>query len=163
MDPNQKPRWEGRASVHVSGATPDQLWPFLQDFTGLHKWLPSLAVCRLAEGVPGQPGCVRYCTSASNDSDGTFTLWAKEKLLSIDPIRRSLSYEVIDSNLGFGWYVATVKVVEEEGRGGCVMEWSFVSDPVEGWSLEGLISYIDASLKAMAERMQEALRAHAAK
>ena len=72
----------------------------------------------------------------------------------IDPIERCLSYEVIDSNIGFKSYVATSKVLPINNGGGCKIEWSFVADPIEGMSQEGLASYIDHSIQFMAKKME---------
>ncbi|XP_058115115.1 lachrymatory-factor synthase [Magnolia sinica] len=161
MEPNQEPKWEGKARAKVRSATADQVWPFLEDFSSLHKWLPSIDTCRIVDGVAGQPGCVRYCagTSVPSDGGGETVSWANEKLLSIDPIGRTLSYEVIDNNVGFGWYVGTFKVsTESDGGEGCTIEWSFIADPMQGWSLEGLVTYVEESLKAIAQRMEDALQ-----
>lgn len=86
-------------------------------------------------------------------------MWVKERLLAIDKDERFLTYEVSDSNMGFGSYVATVKVTEEDGpnEDDCKIVWSFESDPVEGWRLEDLVSYLESSLKGMAERLKMAL------
>ncbi|KAI6680012.1 hypothetical protein NL676_033893 [Syzygium grande] len=57
------PRWEGKAIAELKGPTPDQVWPFLADFCNVHKLLPPIDTCHRVEGIPGQPGLVRYCTS----------------------------------------------------------------------------------------------------
>lgn len=59
------------------------------------------------DGVSGQPGPVRYCKAGR---DKTTIKWAKEKLLVIDAIKRRMSYEIVDNNMGFKSYVATMQV-----------------------------------------------------
>ncbi|KAK7311760.1 hypothetical protein RJT34_10097 [Clitoria ternatea] len=147
-----EPKWEGKVSVEVGGVGAEEAWSVIQDFCNLHKWIP-IDTCYQVEGVLGQPGLIRYC--ASNVEDATAIKWAKEKLLSIDPIQRCLSYEVLDNNVGFKSYVATLKVLPING-GSCQIEWGFVSDPVEGWSFQDLNDYIHSSLLFMANRIQYA-------
>ncbi|KAL5850502.1 hypothetical protein ACOSQ4_008515 [Xanthoceras sorbifolium] len=166
MAEERQPKWEGKASAEIASLKAEQVWSCLEDFCNLHKWLPVLDTCSQVEGVPGQPGLIRYCTSTqiSSSSDGkddddqksstTTTKWANEKLLMIDPIQRCLSYEVIDSNVGFNGYVATVNVSPIDG-GGCTIEWSYVADSVDGWRPEDLASYIDYCLQYMAKKMEE--------
>ncbi|KAJ4880674.1 Polyketide cyclase/dehydrase and lipid transport superfamily protein [Raphanus sativus] len=97
----------------------------------------------------------------------------------IDPVERCLSYEVLENNVGFRSYVATIKVttvaVADPGLvltgvkpliggwvrhwtvdGGkvCLLEWSFVSDPVDGWKKEDLESFVDFFLKNWANKME---------
>ncbi|KFK29898.1 hypothetical protein AALP_AA7G192700, partial [Arabis alpina] len=84
------------------------------------------------------------------------TTWAKERLVMIDPIGRCLSYEIIENNVGFKSYVATFKVMQVDGYDDqvCRIEWSFVSDPVDGWKKEDLESYVDFCLKHMVNKME---------
>ncbi|KAK8649953.1 hypothetical protein V6N13_139606 [Hibiscus sabdariffa] len=142
-----KLRWESKATAELKASTVEQIWPFIAEFCNLEKFFPAVHTCYRKEGTPGQPGLVHYCES----KDG----WADEKLLSIDPINHSISYEVMENNLGFRNYVATLDVLPTEG-GGCKIEWSFVSDPIEGMKLEDLVSYIDDCLHFMAKKMEEA-------
>ncbi|MFS7990494.1 putative polyketide cyclase/dehydrase, START-like domain superfamily [Helianthus anomalus] len=156
-------KWEGKASAQLKTTKAEQVWPLLEDFCNLHKWLPTINTCHYVQGVHGQPGLVRYCATiipSSNDTDKdptTIVKWCHEKLLSLDPVQRCLSYEIGENNLGFTTYVAEIKAVDIDD--GCVVEWSFVADPVEGMRLEDLCGYFESSLKAMAERMEKELQA----
>lgn len=147
-------KWEGKATAKVTGFNPDEVWPLLTDFCNLHKWLPGINVCRCVDGDPSLPGCVRYCARTS--ATGEVEDWAKEKLTAIDPAGRALSYVLLENSVGLGAYEATIKVVPDVGDG-CCIEWSFVADPVGSWGRDGLLEYVDSSLKAMAQRMGEAL------
>ncbi|KAJ7965927.1 lachrymatory-factor synthase-like [Quillaja saponaria] len=124
MEEENKPKWDYTASVELAaGLTETQVWPLLEDFCNLHKWFP-IDTCYQVDGVPGQPGLIRYTaatttTTPSSGSDGhdvKVIKWAKEKLLMIDPIQRCLSYEVIDNNIGMKSYVATIKVLPINGH-----------------------------------------------
>ncbi|KAF8400888.1 hypothetical protein HHK36_014191 [Tetracentron sinense] len=132
MEDEAKAKWEGKACAKLKGPTAEKVWSLLEDFSSIHKWLPGLKTCRLEEGVSGQVGCVRYCSNWEEPEK-----WVKEKLVTMDPIERCFSYEVIDNNMGFNSYVATIKVMEaadgdDHKPAGCMIEWSFLADPVEG-------------------------------
>ncbi|XP_071741999.1 lachrymatory-factor synthase-like [Rutidosis leptorrhynchoides] len=142
-------KWEGKVSRELETIKADQIWPLFEDFCTIHKWLPTINTCHHVEGVHGQPGLVRYCESSSND----IIKWCHEKLISIDPVERNLSYEVKENNIGFKHYVAEQKVIEIES--GCKIEWLFVADPIEGWGLEDLFGYIESSLNGMVDRMEK--------
>jgi hypothetical protein len=159
-------KWEGKVSAGLPiPTTAAQVWPFLEDFCNLHKWLPSVDTCYQVDGISGQPGMIRYCaatitvSSTSSGRDEKMIKWAKEKLLTIDPIKRCLSYEILDNNIGLKSYVATMIVLPIDGDGihGCKIEWSFVSDPIEGWRLEDWVSFLEPSLRSMAKNIQDAL------
>ncbi|GAV65524.1 Polyketide_cyc2 domain-containing protein [Cephalotus follicularis] len=157
-----KHKWEGKSVVELTGATADQIWPLFADFCNVHKWYPQLDTCYHVEGVQGRPGLIRYCASTTDtsfkSSDNTTIKWVKERLLTIDPIKRCLSYEVVDNNMGLLSYMATNKVLPVQGRNGCKIEWSFVADPVPGMSFQDLASYTESSLRFMARKMKESLR-----
>ncbi|GAU49452.1 hypothetical protein TSUD_407390 [Trifolium subterraneum] len=81
--------------------------------------------------------------------------WSKEKLLSRDPVQRCLSYEVVESNMGFMSYVATLRVFPVAAKAaGCRIEWGFVCDLVEGRTCEYLKSYIEFYLQLMANTIE---------
>ncbi|KAI3677274.1 hypothetical protein L1987_86897 [Smallanthus sonchifolius] len=163
---NKDSKWEGKSTEELRGITAEQLWPLFEDFCTIHKWVPALdsEKSRQGEGAYGEPGLIRYCvfteessSALSNGTDKAPTKWCNEKLLSMDPVQRTLSYEVTENNLGFKSYVANVKVIETEG--GCKIEWSFVADPVEGMGLEDLRGFLESNLKTVAEGMRKELQA----
>ncbi|XP_010915407.2 lachrymatory-factor synthase [Elaeis guineensis] len=158
MEQNQLERWEGKASIHLPNTKADQVWPLVSNFFSIHLWLPDVAVCEKVAGLEGQPGSIRYCATAPGDGKKP-EIWAKEKLLAFDPVARSYGYEVTDSNMGFDRYVSTFKVLEEEGEGGCKLEWSFESGPVEGWTQDSLAAYLLTGLEFMANKVEEVLKA----
>ncbi|KAI3902293.1 hypothetical protein MKW92_014646 [Papaver armeniacum] len=165
----EEQKWKGKACTNLKDITAEEIWPFFEDFLSINKWLPGVDACTLVEGVSGEPGCVRYCTGTAVPADGSddesVISWVKEKLLSIDPVERCISYEVIEGNVGFESYIATIKVfsdssdqgTQENGQSGSMIEWGYIVNPIPGWKSEDLASYIDATLLAMAKRMEEAL------
>lgn len=152
------PKWRGKSSAEVKGHAAQEVWPLLADFCNLHKVFPNLETCYQLEGVAGRPGLVRYCASFAINHDESTIKWAKERLLMIDPISRSLRYEIIDSNIGwFRAYVAIMKVVPIDDDG-CVIEWSFVCDPSDGWRLEDVQTFGESSLQSIAKKMEHVLK-----
>lgn len=162
----QKPKWEGKTSAELKGTAAEEVWPLLADFCNIYKWFQSLEISYHVEGVPGQPGLIRYCghrDHGDHDEDDQTSerikFSAKEKLLMIDPVRRCLSYEILDNNWGLKSYVATMQVLDLDGcqsRQGCKIEWSFVSDPIEGWRFGDYVSYLHSCLQSMAKKMEHA-------
>jgi hypothetical protein len=158
-----QPKWEGKVCAGLTNAKADQIWALYKDFVNFHKWFPSLATCYGIHGTNGEPGCIRYCAGFSIPSDGAGAdkpvSWCKERLTAVDNEGRSLSYEIVDSNIGFKSYITTVKIVPQ-GADGCVIEWSFTVDPVEGWVLDDLVKKYEVGLQRMAKRMEDAVLQH---
>ncbi|XP_030518004.2 lachrymatory-factor synthase-like [Rhodamnia argentea] len=158
-------KWEGKVSAQVRCSSPDQVWPLLEDFFSLHKWIPSIDMCYGVEGLSGQPGCIRYCSITRSSTDGledAVTNWALEKLLATDPVNKSFSYEIVDCNpVGFKSLVATMKLTamgDVKGEDvGCGMSWSFAVNPIEGWTEKALTEFYGSALRVMAERIEAAL------
>ncbi|KAI3677275.1 hypothetical protein L1987_86898 [Smallanthus sonchifolius] len=162
---NNDSKWEGKATAELRNITAEQVWPLLKDFCTFDKWVPDLdsEKCHYVEGAYGEPGLVRYCvfteqssSALPNDIDKAPTKWCNEKLLSMDPVQRTLSYEMTENNLGFRSYIGKIKVIEIDG--GCKIEWSFTCNPVEGMSLEDLRGFKESNLKGMAEGMRKELQ-----
>ncbi|KAG0492177.1 hypothetical protein HPP92_005575 [Vanilla planifolia] len=135
-------KWVGRASIDIPAATAEETWSVTGDFCAAHVWM-QLDACRKVEGQESEPGCIRFCSSGLN--------WAKERLVEFDPVGRSYKYEVMENNMGFGQYLATFMVLSAEK--GCRIEWSFEADPVENWTLDGLVSYLQANLEALRRKI----------
>ncbi|KAM0944686.1 putative polyketide cyclase/dehydrase, START-like domain superfamily [Dioscorea sansibarensis] len=164
-----KETWQRSVTAKVRRGTRNQVWSLVGDYLSLDKWLPNISTCSLVEGVPGQPGCVRYCSMAPpTDIDGETApnVWVNERLLTLDPIGHSLSYDITENNMGFTRYVATLKVVgggddddDDDDEDGCSLEWSFEADPVDGLSEENLVSYLQDGLDAMAAKVEDVLHA----
>ncbi|KAK6140906.1 hypothetical protein DH2020_025368 [Rehmannia glutinosa] len=159
-------KWEAKVSTRLEQARPEQIWPLFEDFFGLQKYFPGLATCHGIEGANGQPGCIRYCSGfglkpkGNNNEPNSNLRWSKERLLDVDPIGKWLSYEVLDNNMGLKTYKSTIKVLPIDGgddSNGCLIEWSFLADPVEGFSYEDLVNYLDISLQGMAQNMEKAI------
>ncbi|KAI5669183.1 hypothetical protein M9H77_19036 [Catharanthus roseus] len=153
-------KWEAKVvSRRLRKASADQIWPFLQDFFGIHKWFPSLSNSYGIHGNNGEIGSIRYCTGSSIPSQrsGVEISWSKERLIGIDSDEKSLSYEIIDSNIGFNSYVSTIKIIYDGNQEGCFIEWSFTVDPVAGLKFEDLVKKYELGLERMVEKMEGSL------
>ncbi|KAL5786272.1 hypothetical protein ACOSQ2_008664 [Xanthoceras sorbifolium] len=163
MEQTLQPKWEGKVSRRLTQATADQIWTLFKDYFNLHKWFPSLDTSYGVHGTNGEPGCIRYCAGfsiRSADDGNRHVSWSKERLTAVDHEQRSLSYEIVDSNIGFESYVSTVKIVpgdHHDGQHGCLIEWSFTVDPVEGMEFDELVKKYDVGLQRMAKQMEESL------
>ncbi|CAN6336001.1 unnamed protein product [Urochloa humidicola] len=168
----QKPEWRGAVEAALPSTPAAAAWAHIASFCALDRYLPGIDVCELAAGEDGHPGCVRYVASLAAPAGGggerrEVASWAREELLEIDGGARRLAYAVVGSSMGFGRYVATMAVAadeeaDESPAAGCRLVWAFECEPVEGWSLEGLLSYLDGGVRAIAARIQEAEAAKAA-
>jgi len=158
--------WRGTVRAVASGPTPDEAWALLGDFCSLNRWVSTVRTCRRVveveveaaaepEGRPAPaPGCVRYCEGPVNmAAPGEPVGWSKERLLETDHTGRWYSYELLDSNKGFGRYRATVRV--EHDPAGCAVSWSFEADPVKGWTLEGFVAFLEKLARGVAQRLEE--------
>ncbi|KAM1022419.1 hypothetical protein ACFX13_044071 [Malus domestica] len=137
MEQHSDPKWEAKFSTTLKDATVDQIWPLCKDFFYFHKWFPTLAPCYGIHGTNGEPGYIRHCSlfSIPSKSGEKFVSWSKERLIAIDDPDHSLSYKIVESNIGFKSYVSTFRIVPRgdiDGRDGCVIEWSRTVDPVKG-------------------------------
>ncbi|XP_022730601.1 lachrymatory-factor synthase-like [Durio zibethinus] len=167
MEQNSQPKWDAKVSARLTRASADQVWAVYTDFFNFHKWFPGLPSCHGIHGTNGELGCIRLCSGFSISSDGGghdrgSEKWAKERLIAIDHIGRSLSYQMVDSNIGFNSYVATVKIVPggddgHDHQDGCVIEWSFTVDPVEGWQLDDMKKKYEVGLQGLAKRIEDAI------
>lgn len=150
-------RWEGKVSEKLRNSTKEQAWPLVKDFFNLHNRFPTLATCYGVHGSNGEPGCIRYCAGSSlPSSDGSGTVsWSKERLVAVDDVERSIKYEMVDGNIGFKSYESTMRVLSDDGGDGCIVEWSFAVDPVEGLVLEDLVNKYHVGLHLMAQKMED--------
>ncbi|KAG9449135.1 hypothetical protein H6P81_009100 [Aristolochia fimbriata] len=150
-------KWEGKASAKVLGVSADQIWSLLRDFAAIHKWIPNLDSSDIIEGESEKIGCVRFNAGpplpGSQDPS-----YAKEKLIGMDPGHRSFTYQVLDNNIGFDYYVGTI-TVSPDGDDACTIHWSYEAEPMQGWTNEQILEYVALEVETMAKRMGEALKA----
>ncbi|XP_073020985.1 uncharacterized protein [Primulina eburnea] len=160
---NDPPKWEAKSTAKLSKSTAEEVWPLVEDFCSLNRWLPTIDTCYKIEGSNREPGLVRYCATTEGGGDcggGGVLRWCHEKLVDIDPTARCLSYEILENNMGIKGYKSTIKVVSMDGGDelhGCLIEWSFLADPIEGMSFGDMASYLDLNLQGMAGNIEKGL------
>ncbi|MED6120726.1 hypothetical protein PIB30_023657 [Stylosanthes scabra] len=151
-------RWKGTVSTKLEKTRAEQAWPLVKDFFNLHKRYPTLPTCYGVHGTNGEPGCIRYCAGSTIPSDdGSESVsWSKERLVAVDDADRSIKYEIVESNIGFKSYEATMKISDDGSNGnGCVIEWSFEVEPVQGWVFEDLQTKYREGLQLMGTKMED--------
>ncbi|KAM0921124.1 hypothetical protein ACQ4PT_007026 [Festuca glaucescens] len=155
-------QWRGAVEASLPGTPSGAAWAHVASFFSAHRYLPGIDVCERVEDGTGNgeeeedghqlviPGCVRHVASRATG------LWAREQLLEADQAARRFRYAVVASNMGFGRYVATLRVLDDDGGGGCRISWAFECDAVqgEGWSEAALVARLGDSVRGMAERVQ---------
>ncbi|KAL4307467.1 hypothetical protein S245_057057 [Arachis hypogaea] len=158
MEVESAVKWKGETSTKLEKAKAEQAWALVKDFFNLHKWYPTLPTCYGVHGTNGEPGCIRYCAGSgipSSDGFGSESVsWSKERLVAVDDADRSIKYEIVESNIGFKSYEATMRVVEESD-GGCVIQWCFSVEPVQGWVFQDLLMKYRDGLKLMAAKIDD--------
>ncbi|KAL6865194.1 hypothetical protein ACP4OV_016345 [Aristida adscensionis] len=161
----EQEQWRGAAEARLPSTPAAAAWPHVASFCALRRYLPGIDACELAAGADdGRPGCVRRVAFVAPLAAGEeVASWTLEQLLERDDAARRLAYTIVGSNLGFGRYVATMAVVadkeESPATGGCRLVWAFECEPVQGWSRDGLLGYLDGAAKDMAARIEEAVAA----
>ncbi|TVU17052.1 hypothetical protein EJB05_33063, partial [Eragrostis curvula] len=159
----EQEQWQGTVEARLPSTPAAAAWPHVADFFALHRYLPGIDVCERVEsngdgkdddGGVVRPGCVRYCAAFAPGTEEVAT-WAREELVEFDAGERRLAYAIVANNMGFGRYVASMTVLEEEASG-CRLVWVFECEPMQGWSCDKLVEYLDAGLKVMAARIEEA-------
>jgi hypothetical protein len=161
----QAQEWEGAVEALLPSTPAAAAWPHLASFCALHRYMSGVDVCERVAGEDGRPGCVRYVAShaepaGKEEQEQPEAKWAHEELLELDDAARRLSYAVIGGNMGFGRYVATMTVAEEAETAGCRIVWEFECEPVQGWSRDGLVGYLQDAVKGIAGRIEEAAAAN---
>ena len=102
----------------VVEAPAEQVWALLSDFGGVARYSPGIEGCEVrGEGV----GAVRALRLP-----GGATL--EERLESLDPAARRLSYSIVSGPIPVKNYLATIAVREEGG--GCRIDWGSRFEPV---------------------------------
>jgi Polyketide cyclase / dehydrase and lipid transport len=105
----------------VIDAAVDEVWSAIAAFGHWGAWMPTIVDEEIEAGMSeDRIGCVRKLTTETGAV-------ARERLLALDPPRRSITYNLEESpNYPVDDYVATMRVrsVTEGDRARCLVEWS---------------------------------------
>lgn len=111
----------------VVNAPADAVWAKIRDFNGLPSWHPAVAASEIEGGKPSDGvGCVRHLTLG----DGAEVV---ETLLELSDVRRSVTYNILESPLGVEGYVATLSVTPITDGGRSYVQWTAEFEPMAGF------------------------------
>uniref|UniRef100_A0A0E0JMX5 Bet v I/Major latex protein domain-containing protein n=1 Tax=Oryza punctata TaxID=4537 RepID=A0A0E0JMX5_ORYPU len=153
-------QWRGEVEATLLATPAAAAWPHLASFCSIHRYVPGVDTCERVAGEDGRPGCVRYLTTYG--ATGEVALWAREELLELDDTARRIQYSMLDNNMGFGRYVATLRLLEIDGdgeEGACKISWAYDCEPVRGMNEEGIVGFVTNCVKSIANKIEEAVRA----
>ncbi|MFM0047771.1 SRPBCC family protein [Paraburkholderia sediminicola] len=95
----------------------DRVWSVLKKFGEIHKWHPAIAESGIEDGQPdGLVGGIRRLKL----QDGAIV---RERLLSVDDQRHTLSYRFEEAPLPLDNYVATVTAAPLTGQAKTFISW----------------------------------------
>jgi hypothetical protein len=110
----------------VVDAPADTVWGAIRDFDGLPSWHPAVAASEIQGGRPSSDvGCVRVLTLG----DGARVV---ETLLELSDVKRSVTYDIVESPLGVEGYVATLSVTPITDGDRSYVQWTAEFEPAEG-------------------------------
>ncbi|ANY05344.1 SRPBCC family protein [Pseudonocardia sp. HH130630-07] len=94
-----------------------EVWPYITDFGGIHRWHPAIRTCELTRGASGtEIGARRRLTLG----DGGVVV---EDLLALDERGHALTYEIVESPFPVRRYVSTVRLAPVTAIGHTFAEW----------------------------------------
>lgn len=104
------------ASAVVPGSV-EQVWLVVRDFDGLPRWHAGIEASRIEDDRPAaEVGCVRALTLAGGGV-------VRERLVSLDDVGRSYTYDILDSPFPIRSYRSTIRVVPITDTEQTFVEW----------------------------------------
>lgn len=108
------------ARAYASAIVPadvDTVWSFVRDFDNLPQWHPAIQASEILDGKPADTvGCVRRLTL----TDGAQVV---ERLLQLDDIERSYTYNFVESDFPVRSYASTIRFRPVTDSGQTFVEW----------------------------------------
>ncbi|MHA6805100.1 SRPBCC family protein [Salinifilum ghardaiensis] len=117
-------------------APADAVWRVVRDFDGLPQWHPAIATSRIEDGRPADAvGCVRHLTMP----DGSVV---RERLVDLDDVARSYTYEIVEGPFPVRKYRATLHVAPVTVDDASFVEWyaDFDAEAADEEELDGTFS-----------------------
>jgi hypothetical protein len=95
-----------------------KVWGAVRDFNGLPVWHPAIEASEIEPGpAAGEVGAVRKLTLAGGG--GT----VRERLVRLDDVDHSYTYEILESPFPVRRYISTVRVAPVTATGESFVEW----------------------------------------
>ena len=111
----------------VVAADADAVWAAIRDFNALPDWHPAIATSHIEDGLPADAvGCIRNFQLVD---DGPTI---REKLLHLDDVARSYSYDFQDHPFPVRSYHATIRVTPVTTINASFVEWWTLFDSESG-------------------------------
>jgi hypothetical protein len=105
---------------YASGVVPasaDEVWAIVRDFNGMPAWHPGIESSSLTAGGSGtEVGAVRRLAMGGGGV-------VVERLLTLDDLDRSYTYEIVESPFAVRRYVSTIRVAPVTDSGHAFVEW----------------------------------------
>jgi hypothetical protein len=110
----------------VIDVSAEAVWALIRDFNGLPKWHPAIADSRIENGWPAdRVGCIRNFRLKDG---GTI----REQLLTLSDYEYECTYSILESPMGVGNYIATLKLTPVTDGARTFAEWSAEFDAPPG-------------------------------
>jgi ribosome-associated toxin RatA of RatAB toxin-antitoxin module len=108
------------ARAYASSIVPadvETVWSAVRDFNNLPDWHPAIQASEILDGqAPDAVGCVRRLTL----TDGGIVV---ERLLQLDDVNRSYTYNFVESAFPVRSYVSTIRFTPVTDSGQTFVEW----------------------------------------
>lgn len=105
---------------YASGVVPadaDAVWRLVRDFNGLPAWHPAIATSEIEAGPAAtEVGAVRKLGMP----DGGVV---RERLVTLDDVARSYTYDIVESPFPIRSYRSTIRVAPVTATGESFVEW----------------------------------------
>lgn len=125
----------------VIAAPVEQVWSVVRDFNGLADWHPAIEASTLDSGTGAELGVVRRLTVAGGGG------LVVERLLSLDDLGHSQTYEILESPFAVRRYVATYQFLPVTDSGQTFGHWRAEYD-AEGADEAGLSEFFTGAVFA---------------
>lgn len=107
------PRPYASAVINADAST---VWSVVRDFGGLANWYPTIGTCEIEPGPASPlPGAVRRLNGSAGE--------IRERLLALDDVAHSCTYEFVSSPFPVRRYVSTIQVHPITSSGGSFVAW----------------------------------------
>jgi len=134
----------------VVPASADEVWSLVRDFNGLPNWHPAITGSEIEGGGSAEAvSAVRALTLADGGA-------VRERLVGLDDVGRSYTYEIVTGPFPIRSYRSTIRVLPVTATGQAFVEWfgDYDADAADEAELDKAFAggVYGTGLKALAER-----------
>ncbi|XP_051121827.1 uncharacterized protein LOC127245143 [Andrographis paniculata] len=150
-------KWHGSVQAIVN-APIEKVWSIVSHSSRLHEWMPMVEKCTSVSGQEGIPGYVRLVSGLMFPQKDRGMSWIKERLILIDPLLHTYTFQMEESNIGLDGSLNSLKLIDY-GDGTTLVDWKYDIDPANGMSKDNIIDYLGYLYKSCINRIEGALKA----